>query len=122
MSIVMLNDPAARPRVLWERSSEDRYSDPGTPVLQRAPSGYPVLQVTSKGELLLTGAGASAQGDRPFFDRLDIATGKSERVWRSDGEQLARVRAVIDDDGDEVLMSRETPTEPTQFHLVSLTG
>jgi len=117
-SIVAPDDASAKPRVLWDRSSEDRYTDPGTPVMRAAPSGHRVLQVTSKGALLLTGAGASTEGDRPFFDRLDLASGKAERIWRSDGASFARVIAPIDDDGAEVILSRETATDPPQLFRV----
>jgi dipeptidyl aminopeptidase/acylaminoacyl peptidase len=119
-SIVAPDDPASTPRVLWDRSSEDRYSDPGTPVMHRAPTGYSVLQVTSKGQLLLIGAGASDQGDRPIFDRLDLTTGTSERIWRSDGERYATIEGVFDQDGLEVLISRESPTDPPQLYATSL--
>ncbi|HEY6178368.1 MAG TPA: prolyl oligopeptidase family serine peptidase [Kofleriaceae bacterium] len=118
-SIIAPDDAAAKPRVLWDRSSEDRYSDPGFPVMRTAPSGHRVLQVTSKGELLLTGNGASTEGDRPFFDRLDLATGKSERIWRSDGTSFGRVVAPTDDDGAQVILSRETPTDPPQLYATS---
>jgi dipeptidyl aminopeptidase/acylaminoacyl peptidase len=119
-SIVAPDAPGVAPRILWDRSFEDRYSDPGTPVMHHEPSGYAVLQVTSKGQLLLTGTGASDQGDRPFFDRLDLATGTSERIWRSDGERYATVHSVLDRDGLEVLLSRESPTEPPQLYATSL--
>jgi dipeptidyl aminopeptidase/acylaminoacyl peptidase len=118
-SIVAPDDPAAKPRVLWDRSSEDRYSDPGMPVMHHEPTGYAVLQVTSKGQLLLIGNGASDQGDRPFLDRLDPATVASERIWRSDGEHYAAVHGVLDRDGLEVLMSRESPTDPPQLYATS---
>jgi dipeptidyl aminopeptidase/acylaminoacyl peptidase len=121
-SIVSPDDPAARPRVLWDRSSEDRYGDPGTPVMHRTPSGHAVLQVTSNGQLLLTGAGASDEGDRPFLDRLDLATGKAERIWRSDGDRYATVEAVVDQDGQEVILSRESPTDPPQLYATSFAG
>lgn len=114
-TLIAPDDPGAKPRVLWDRSSEDRYTDPGRPVMRTAPSGHRVLQVTSQGGLLLTGDGASTEGDRPFFDRLDLATGKSERIWRSDGQRFARVVAPVDQDGAEVILSRETPTEPPQL-------
>ncbi len=105
------------PRLLWERSSEDRYHDPGQPLLTRTPAGKEVLQLTSKGHLLLTGDGASAEGDRPFLDRVDPATGKAERLFRSEGAQVARVKAVLDDDGREVLMTRETVSTPPNLFL-----
>ncbi|MBS1119631.1 MAG: glutamyl peptidase Serine peptidase family [Deltaproteobacteria bacterium] len=117
--VVAPDDAKTKPRVLWDRSSEDRYADPGSPVMRREPSGQWVLHVTSKGNLLLTGAGASPEGDRPFFDRLDLATGKSERIWRSDGEQFASVRDVLDQDGVDVVMSRESPTAPPQLYAYS---
>ncbi|MBX3160329.1 MAG: S9 family peptidase [Deltaproteobacteria bacterium] len=115
---VVAPDDARRPqRILWDRSSEDRYGDPGAPVMRREPNGQWVLHRTSKGHLLLLGEGASAEGDRPFFDRLDLATGKSERIWRSDGKQYAVVREVLDADGDEVILQRESPTEPPQLFV-----
>jgi dipeptidyl aminopeptidase/acylaminoacyl peptidase len=120
--ILAPDDPAAKPRVLWERSSEDRYGDPGTPVMRREPTGHAVLHVTSKGQLLLLGDGASESGDRPFLDRLDLATGKSERVWRDAGERYASVEEIVDQDGRDVIVSRESPTEPPQLFAASLTG
>ncbi|HEX3758986.1 MAG TPA: prolyl oligopeptidase family serine peptidase, partial [Kofleriaceae bacterium] len=118
-TIIAPDDPAAKPRVLWDRSSEDRYSDPGRPVMRTTSSGHRVLQVTGKGELLLAGDGASAQGDQPFLDRLDLATGKAERIWRSDGARFSRVVAVVDPDGGDAIVSRETPTSPPQLYRVS---
>jgi len=117
--IVAPDDAKTKPRVLWDRSSEDRYSDPGSPVMRREPNGQWVLHVTSKGKLLLVGAGASDQGDRPFFDRLDLATGKSERVWRSEGERFSSIGDVLDQDGAEVVLSRESPTDPPQLYAYS---
>ena len=119
---IVAPDAAAKqkPRVLWDRSSEDRYSDPGTPVMKREPNGQWVLHVTSKGNLLLRGDGASDQGDKPFFDRLDLATAKSERLWRSEGERYAEMRDVLDQDGNEVLMMRESPTDPPQLYAYAV--
>jgi dipeptidyl aminopeptidase/acylaminoacyl peptidase len=111
--------PKTARRVLWDRSSEDRYNDPGRPVMRREPNGHWVLQVTKNGNLLLAGAGASDQGDRPFFDRLDLATGKTERMWRSDGERFASIADVLDQDGNEVVLSRESPTTPPQLYAYS---
>jgi dipeptidyl aminopeptidase/acylaminoacyl peptidase len=120
--IVEPDAPAHKPRVLWDRSTEDRYTAPGAPVMRHTSSGASVLQVTHAGQLLLTGEGASPQGDRPFLDRLDLATGKAERLWRSDGDHYAAVTAVLDDDATSVLMSRESPTEPPQLYVHALTG
>ncbi|MEO7730651.1 MAG: prolyl oligopeptidase family serine peptidase, partial [Kofleriaceae bacterium] len=118
-SIIAPDAPVTKPRVLWDRSSEDRYHDPGAPVLRDTPSGHAVLHITSKGQLLLTGAGASDQGDRPFYDRLDLATGATERIWRSEGTRYSAVAGVLDPDGLEVVLTHESPTEPPQLFVYS---
>jgi len=120
--VVAPDQARVAPRVLWDRSYEDRYNDPGTPVMRRAPNGSWLLQVTPAGQLLLLGDGATAEGERPFLDRLDVATGKSERMWRSEGEAYSSVAGVLDDDGTEVLVSRETVTTPPQLYLHSFAG
>jgi dipeptidyl aminopeptidase/acylaminoacyl peptidase len=116
--VVAPDDPKVH-RVLWDRSSEDRYSDPGRPVQRRLANGFWTLRTTAHGDLLLEGEGASDQGDRPFLDHLDVATGKTERIWRSDGERFAHVLDVLDD--ERVILSRETVTEPPQLYVVSFT-
>jgi dipeptidyl aminopeptidase/acylaminoacyl peptidase len=79
-----------------------------------------VLHVTSKGGLLLDGEGATPEGNKPFLDRLDVATGKAERLWRSDGAAYATLREVLDQDGGEIVVSRETPATPPQLHVYAI--
>jgi dipeptidyl aminopeptidase/acylaminoacyl peptidase len=113
-------DHLASARLLWDRSSEDRYGDPGAPIMRYAPSGRQVLLVTPGGSLVLRGGGASPTGDRPFLDRFEPGSGKSERLWRSEGESFARVAEVLDDGGDQVLLWRESVATPPQLHLATL--
>jgi dipeptidyl aminopeptidase/acylaminoacyl peptidase len=115
--IVAPDDAARKPRVLWDRSSEDRYGDPGDPLFKPTGRGGWVMHVTPAGKVLLTGAGASPEGDRPFLDALDVATGTSERLWRSEAPSYARVIETLDDGGDVLLTMRETVTEPPQYFL-----
>ena len=56
------------PRKLWERKQQDRYGDPGMPVMR--PGKGAILQAGDA--IYLSGNGASPQGDRPFLDRLDL--------------------------------------------------
>ncbi|XP_002992516.2 probable glutamyl endopeptidase, chloroplastic [Selaginella moellendorffii] len=118
------------PRVLFDRSSEDVYSDPGSPVLRRTSFGtYVLAQVkTSDGNrnLLLDGNGATPEGKIPFLDLLNIDTGAKERIWQSQKDKYyEKVTALmsdqIDDDLDvdklRMLISRESQTEPPQYFL-----
>ena len=114
-------DLSARPvvtEVLWERNSEDRYADPGTPV--REPSGGQLLQRDDW--IYLRGAGASDEGDRPFLDRLNIRTGETERLFQSGSDSYESVVALLDDRGRRVLTSYESQTEPPNYFVRDLRG
>ncbi len=109
-----LLDPDGGQRTLWDRSTEDRYADAGRPVAVRRPGGGVVRQ-TDDGAIYLTGNGASPQGDRPFLDRLDLATLESERLFQSAGDAYEVALAPLSDDGSLVLTRRETRTEPPNY-------
>src|SRR5690606_25210059 len=72
-------DPSRRgnaPRLLWDRSSEDRYSDPGQVVTvphPTEPRSVPLLSPDRR-YLYLAGSGEAPDGARPFLDRLDLKT------------------------------------------------
>src|SRR5262249_8548323 len=52
-------------------------------VYRTLPSGQVVMR--QEGDtIFLSGLGASPEGDRPFLDRLDLKTRKSERLFRSE--------------------------------------
>ncbi|MGH7545475.1 MAG: TolB family protein, partial [Gemmatimonadota bacterium] len=66
--VVRPGAPRARARLLFDRSSEDRYGDPGDPWTRRSPAGTSVLVTADGGRtLFFSGSGASPEGDRPFL-------------------------------------------------------
>ena len=76
-------DGSTAPQRWQDRSARDRYKDPGQPLSRVLPAnGRPVVRV-DQGQLLLTGAGAGPQGERPFFDRFELATQKSTRLFQA---------------------------------------
>lgn len=109
------------PEVLFDRSWEDRYGDPGVPLLMRNKTGRRVLQTDDSGRFLfLAGDGASPEGDRPFLDRFDLKTKESTRLMRSEPPLYERPIAVLDDRGDKILVSRESVQEPTNYYVCDL--
>lgn len=67
----------ASPRILFDRSYEDVYSDPGSPVLRRISVGaYVIARMRKENDdatyLLLTGDGATPEGNIPFLDLMDM--------------------------------------------------
>ncbi|KAL4202873.1 hypothetical protein AMTRI_Chr02g223390 [Amborella trichopoda] len=121
------------PRILFDRSSEDVYSDPGSPMLRRTSSGtYVIAKIKKKEEgtyILLNGSGATPEGNIPFLDLFEITTGAKERIWESDKEKYYEtVVALMSDqpDGDldldqlKILTSKESKTENPQYYLECL--
>ena len=110
--------PGADPRRLWQVSAEDRYKDPGTPVLVQK-GGASLIQQAG-GSIFLSGSGASPRGDFPFLDRFDLATGNTERVFQAQGESYESVVAVLTPDGRTLLTKYETPKEPPNYFVRTL--
>ena len=75
-----------------------------------------VLQ--SGDDIFLTGLGASPAGDKPFLDKFNIATGKSQRLFQS-SDKFESVIAVLDDSGSRLLTRRESPTDPPNYFIRS---
>ncbi|CAI9767861.1 unnamed protein product [Fraxinus pennsylvanica] len=124
------------PRILFDRSSEDVYSDPGSPMLRRTPAGtYVIAKIKKEGDqgtyLLLNGSGATPQGNIPFLDLFDINTSNKERIWESDKEKYYETVVALMSDQNEgelyvdqlkVLTSKESKTENTQYFILSWPG
>ncbi len=117
------DQPGQAPQLLVDRSFEDRYSDPGTAATVADAAGRQRL-LTSRdgGSLFLVGDGASPEGDRPFVDRYDLATGKSERLFHSQAPHYEVPVALLDDSGQRLLTTRESPTEPTNYYVRDATA
>lgn len=114
----MLNvdDLAQQPRLVWDRSSQDRYNDPGTPVMRTLPNGQRVMWQNGN-SIYLNGLGASRQGDRPFLDRFDLTTLKAERLFRCDDKSYESVVALLADDGSKFITRYESATEPPNYFI-----
>jgi dipeptidyl aminopeptidase/acylaminoacyl peptidase len=103
----------SEPRKLWDRKQQDSYSNPGVPMLR--PGKGTVMQVGD--EVYLNGQGASPEGDRPFLDRLNLTTLKTERLFRSDNASYETVVALLDDNASKVMTRYETRKEPPNYYV-----
>ena len=105
-------------RLVWDRSAEDRYGDPGNPVIR--PGTGTILQTGTS--IYLTGSGASPEGDRPFLDRMDLRTLKTERLFHADDTHYETVVSLLTDDGTSLLTRRESKTEPPNYFVRGTSG
>ncbi|QEL14439.1 S9 family peptidase [Limnoglobus roseus] len=101
--------------ILFSRSIQDRYNDPGTPLSKRMPNGRVALWSVNK-KVFFAGSGASPKGDRPFLDRCDPSDlgHRPERLFQcGDGEYATATP--LTDDGTKLLVRRESPTDPGNY-------
>ena len=87
--IVNVDDLQQKPRLLWDRSVDEKYANPGAPVRRQLANGSWVLR-QDRDSIFLAGVGASPEGDRPFLDRLNLKSLQSERLFRSSATSFER--------------------------------
>ncbi|MFZ5999613.1 MAG: alpha/beta hydrolase family protein, partial [Bacteroidota bacterium] len=109
------SDPAKK-KVVFDRSYEDSYTDPGDVVMQLNNFGKPAMLIQDNA-VYLTGEGASPDGDRPFLDRMDLSTGKTTRLWRSEAPYFESVVSLLDAKKNTFLTSRESQTENPNYFV-----
>ncbi|MCC5068089.1 prolyl oligopeptidase family serine peptidase [Xanthomonas campestris] len=115
------DQPQRAPELLWDRSSQDRYNDPGTPALIADGNGHAMLQTGADGNsLFLLGKGASPEGDRPFVDRFELQSKRTTRLFHSQAPTYAAPIALLDAQGRQLLLSRESPEEPANYYVQTL--
>lgn len=107
------------PRKVFDRSARDRYGDPGNPVMRRGTDGAVVMWQQGD-DVYFAGAGASPQGERPFLDRYSLATGATERLFRSELGLYERFIDWIDPAAGTFLTQRESPVEVPNYQLRTL--
>ena len=120
VDVVNVDDLSQKRRTLWDLSYDDSYANPGSPVLRHLPNGVSVMQMDGD-SIFLSGRGASPEGLRPFLDRLNLATGKSERLFRCDRSSLELFLSFPE--GSEThrfLTWRQSPTDPPNALLRTL--
>jgi dipeptidyl aminopeptidase/acylaminoacyl peptidase len=115
--------------LLLERSTEDHYSAPGSPLTVAGPFHWEVLRFTPDGTgLYFSGRGASPEGVYPFLEMMDLATGDRQRLWQCQAPSFEGVVDIVDggasaDGGDgslQLLTRRQSRSEPPNYWLRSL--
>lgn len=113
--------PDSEPRLFVERSSQDRYADPGFPDTHDNGFGRPVIRRSADGSsMFLIGSGASNEGDRPFVDRYHLASGETTRLFRSEAPWFEQPATVLAADGSVILTRRESPEDPPNYFARNL--
>ena len=115
--LVTLQFMATEPKLIFDRSIQDRYNDPGRTLTMQLANGKRVIRVAPNGDLFLSGSGASPEGDYPFLQRFNLETGKTTLLYKSPQGENNRVLDVLDDVGEKLLLHKESSTEPPNLYL-----
>ena len=109
------------PVKVQDRSWQDRYADPGDPVMHNGEFGRAVMLTADGGKtIFLIGDGASDEGDRPFLDEHDLTTGQKTRLFQSAAPYFERPVEIVDVGRRHLMTRRESQTEPPNYWVRDL--
>lgn len=105
---------------LFERSSNDAYSDIGSPWTKKNEFGRQVLVLHGGKEMILSAEGSSPEGDLPFVQTMDITNGNRSMLWRCEAPYFETPVKVLDAEKLMIVTSRESLTEPPNYYIRDL--
>ena len=104
--------------VLFDRSYQDRYSNPGDFATTYNEYGERTLLKGKDGQTLyLTGQGASPEGNRPFIRTYHLKTKETEELWRSEAPFYEIPALILDAEAGLAVTRRESPDEPPNYFI-----
>jgi len=121
----LLVDPSnpGQGRVILKRNYQDRYNDPGFPVTEANDAGFPVMRFSADGSrVLMSGAGATREGEYPFLASMDLTTGATERLWTSEPGAYESLVGILDENGRRLVTRRETKADVPNLFVRDLDG
>jgi dipeptidyl aminopeptidase/acylaminoacyl peptidase len=115
------SNPSEPKQIIWDRSWQDAYGDPGNPILEPLATGHSVLRTDkTKSKLYLSGQGASPKGNLPFLDEFDIATKKTKRLWQCQAPYFEQLIKVLNSNIDQIVTLKESTTEQPNYFIRNL--
>ena len=104
-------------KVIWDRNSQDIYSDPGAFEMKKNEYGRYVLNIdNNKGYLI--GEGYTKDGQFPFIDEFDFGTLKSKRMYTSNlKDKKEDILSLEDAKKGEVLVQIQSKNEFPNYYF-----
>jgi dipeptidyl aminopeptidase/acylaminoacyl peptidase len=113
-----VEDPG-RNKVIFDLSEDDAYADPGSPMLRLHPDGTRTIRQDGDA-IFLRGAGATAEGERPFLDRHNLVTGEVTRLFHSPPDAYESVLCLTGQAGEEAVIWHQSPAEPPNLRVAAM--
>ena len=103
--------------VLIDRSTDDAYNDPGTPLTDKNKYGRETPKLLNGSQLVMRGTGASAKGDLPFLNTFDINTKETKQLWRCEEPYYETVTDVLDYDKMIIVTNKQSQDQQPNYYL-----
>ncbi len=117
-SWIVTPDGGGSPRLLLQGG---RDAAPGSFITRPKRGGGEVLLTSRGGRVAyLFGTGGEPAGGLSYLDQIDLATGLTQRLWRSQAPFHEEVVGVIDADEGRFITRRESATQPENYFLRDL--
>ncbi len=115
------SDASVKPKILFDRSYQDKYSDPGSFVTQRNSMGKPILSLVNDQAYLL-GDGFSEKGQFPFLDQINLKDLKTKRIYQSKYTDKVEDLRSFDVVNTQLLVRIESPTAYPNYYFRNIKG
>lgn len=115
-------DPSQDKVVLFDRNSQDAYSDPGSFQTKRNQYGRYVLELNGALAYMI-GDGFTEKGQFPFVNQYDLKTKATKTLYRSTyTDKMETIIDITDLKKGELLVSIQSPTEYPNYYLRKMSG
>jgi dipeptidyl aminopeptidase/acylaminoacyl peptidase len=114
------SNPSESPKIVWDRNSQDVYSDPGNFETKKNQFNRDVLAVEGNSAFLI-GDGYTKDGQFPFIDEFDLKTLKTKRLYQSYyTDRLINIFNFVDFKKGIVLVRIESKSEFPNYYFKDL--
>lgn len=117
---INIQDPAKK-ELMWSRSSREKYNHPGRFVKEIQPNGWRFIK-TEGDFIFFKGSGATKDGNRPFLDKFNINTKETNRLFRSNKNELEYFYRFYPDNTQKFYTWHQSRTSVPNIKLRTLTN
>ncbi len=111
------SDPAAAPKMIFSRNSQDVYGDPGRFETRENQYSRRVLAI-ERGNLFLIGQGYSSEGQFPFIDEYNLKDGTTKRLYQFSEKGVKEdILSITDFIKGIAMVQRQSPVDYPNFYL-----
>ena len=115
------SDASIEPKIISDRSYQDKYSDPGSFVTKNNSMGRSVLALENDNAYLL-GDGYTEKGQFPFLDEMNLNNLETKRIYQSKYTDKIENLQDYDIENNQLLVRIESPTEYPNYSFRRIKG